>query len=275
MRLTSPLFLTRALPALALLAAVWSAQAVDIIAHRGASQDAPENTMAAFRLGWEQGADAVELDIWLTRDGRIGVMHDETARRTTGVDRKISEMNWAELTALDAGRWFGARWAGEKVPVFEEVLAAIPPGRKLVIEIKCGPEILPELQRVLRASGRRAAELVIISFKYESVVGAKKTFPDVPVFLLSSFKQDKTTGAWTPTFDELITQAKTAGADGINVSFKGPITAEVVRQTHQAGLKFLVWTVNDADLARRLAAAGVDAITTDRPAWLRAQIQAP
>jgi glycerophosphoryl diester phosphodiesterase len=275
MRLTSFISFERTLQAFTLLAAACSAGAVDIIAHRGASHDAPENTLAAFKLGWEQGAEAVELDIWLTRDGRIGVMHDETARRTTGVDRKISELSLAELTALDAGKWFGPRWAGEKVPRFEEVLAVIPPGRKLVIEIKCGPEILPELERVIKASGRKATELIIISFKHESVVGAKKAFSDVPVFLLSGFKQDKQTGAWTPTFEELIGKAKAARADGINVSFKGPITAEVIRQTHRAGLKFLVWTVNDADIAKRLAADGVDAITTDRPAWLREQIKAP
>jgi glycerophosphoryl diester phosphodiesterase len=260
MRLTSFISFERTLQAFTLLAAACSAGAVDIIAHRGASHDAPENTLAAFKLGWEQGAEAVELDIWLTRDGRIGVMHDETARRTTGVDRKISELSLAELTALDAGKWFGPRWAGEKVPRFEEVLAVIPPGRKLVIEIKCGPEILPELERVIKASGRKATELIIISFKHESVVGAKKAFSDVPVFLL---------------FEELIGKAKAARADGINVSFKGPITAEVIRQTHRAGLKFLVWTVNDADIAKRLAADGVDAITTDRPAWLREQIKAP
>ena len=259
--------------ALALLGAVCSASAVDIIAHRGASHDAPENTLAAFRLGWEQGADGVELDIWLGGDGRIVVIHDESLKRTTGVDRKLGELSSAELRTLDAGAWKDPKWKGEPIPTLDAALAAIPKGKRLVIEIKCGPEIIPELALVIAASKRQPSELVIISFKFESVVGSKKQFPQVPVYFLSSFKQDKATGAMTPTIDELILKAKEARADGLNLKFDGPLDAAAIRKIHAAGLKCLVWTVNDADIARRLAADGVDAITTDRPAGLREQLR--
>lgn len=256
------------------LAAFLLPQASDpeIFAHRGASHDAPENTLAAFRLGWKQGADAVELDIWLTKDGKLICLHDEDTKRTTGAAARVGESTLAQLRAMDAGSWKGATWKGEKLPTLVEALAAIPDGRRLVIEVKCGVEALPELQRDLKASGKPDAQLVLISFKLDVCAQAKKLFPGIPVLYLSGFKQDKATQAWTPTVDDLVRKAKEANLDGINVSFKGPVDAEFVRKIHAAGLKAYVWTVDDADVARRLVAAGVDGITTNRPEWLRKQL---
>lgn len=111
---------------LLLLGLVAQTSAVDIIGHRGASHDAPENTLAAFKLGWEQGADAVELDIWLTKDGKIVCLHDADTKRTTGVLKKAADSTLAELRTLDAGTWKDAKWRGEKIPTLTEALAAIP-----------------------------------------------------------------------------------------------------------------------------------------------------
>lgn len=258
---------------LLLLGLVAHTSAVDIIGHRGASHDAPENTLAAFKLGWEQGADAVELDIWLTKDGKIVCLHDADTKRTTGVLKKVAESTLDELRTLDAGTWKDAKWRGEKLPTLAEALAAIPAGKRLVIEIKAGVEILPELARDLKAAGKPDGQLVIISFKHDVCAGAKRLFPKIPVLYLSSFKQDKSTGAWSPTAAELIQKAKSAGLDGINLSYKGPLDAAFVNQTHAAGLKFYVWTVNDPEIARKLVAAGADGITTDRPGWLRGQLR--
>jgi glycerophosphoryl diester phosphodiesterase len=258
---------------LAILATATHTRAVDIIAHRGASHDAPENTLAAFKLGLKQRADGVELDIWLTKDGKIVVCHDADTKRTTGIAAKIAESNLADLRVLDAGSWKAPQWKGEKLPTLDEALALIPEGKRLVIEIKCGVEVLPELERVLKASGKPASQLVIISFSYPVCTDAKKLFPKIPVLFLSSFKQDKATSAWTPTPDSLIAKAKAANLDGLNLSFRGPLDAAFVKQTHAAGLKFYVWTVNDAEVARKLLAAGADGITTDRPEWLREQLR--
>lgn len=247
--------------------------AVDIIAHRGASHDAPENTLAAFRLGWQQRADGVELDIWLTKDGKIVVSHDENTKRTAGTAKKIPESTLAELRTLDAGSWKDPKWKSEKLPTLAEALALIPAGKRLVIEIKCGVEVLPELERDLKASGKPTSQLVIISFKYDVCAEAKKLFPKIPVLFLSSFKQDKASGAWTPAPDELIQKAKAAGLEGINLSFKGPLDAAFVKKTHAAGLKFYVWTVDDIAVARKLLADGADGITTNRPEWLREQLR--
>lgn len=247
---------------------------MEIIAHRGASHDAPENTIAAFKLGWQQNADGVELDIYQSKDGKIIVMHDATTKRTAGADKKIVEQTLDELRALEAGSWKGQAWKGEKIPTLEEVLPLIPPGKKLVIEIKCGPEVLPELKRVLEASGRKNEELVIIGFGYEAMKQAKEMFPGIPVLYLSSFKKDKETGVVSPSIDSLIGRAKEAHLDGLNLVYTGPLDAAAIQSIKNAGLKIYVWTVDDAEAARRLRDAGVQGITTNRPQWLREQLAA-
>lgn len=247
-------------------------QAVEIIAHRGASHDAPENTLAAFKLGWKQNADAVELDIWLTKDGRIICLHDDNTKRIAGVDKAVAAQTLAELRALDAGSWKGREWKGEKLPTLDEVLAIIPEGKRLVIEIKCGPEVLPELERVIQTSGKKPSQLVLIGFGYETMVQSKLRFPQVPVFYLHSYKKDKQTGQ-LPNLDELIRQAKAARLDGLNLHYEWPIDAAFVQKVKAAGLKLYVWTVDDDAVARKLAEAGVDGITTNRPEWLRQKLK--
>ncbi|HSG69711.1 MAG TPA: glycerophosphodiester phosphodiesterase family protein, partial [Planctomycetaceae bacterium] len=108
---------------------------VEIIAHRGASYDAPENTLASVNLAWEQNADAVEIDIWLTSDNQIVLMHDKTPKRYGGPDTLVSEMTLEQLRALDVGAWKDPRWKGEKAPLLSEVLPLVPAGKRLFIEI--------------------------------------------------------------------------------------------------------------------------------------------
>jgi len=245
---------------------------VEIIAHRGASFDAPENSLSAMKLAWEQNADAVELDLWLSKDGRLVVFHDADARRISGVARKIADLTWAELQQLDVGAWKNSHFKGERIPTLESILATIPKNRRAVIEIKCGPEIVPELKRVLDASRRAPRELAIISFNFESLKKARETFPDVEHFFLHGYKKDPATGK-LPVLKPLIARAQAAKFHGLNLHFDWPIDEQFVRDVKGAGLKILVWTVNDAAVAKRLASTGVDAITTDRPGRLREQLK--
>lgn len=239
-----------------LLAAGCNAPMPEIIAHRGASVDAPENTLAAFRLGWVQ-ADANELDVHLSQDGRLIVIHDASTKRTAGLDKPVVQQTLAGLKTLDAGR-------GERLPTLEEVLEGMPPDKRLFIEIKCGPEALPELQRVLTPS----KQLVLIGFSIETMSAAKKRFPSLEVCWLQGYKEDKKSGRF-PDLDDLITRCRAAGLDGLDLDHKFPVDAAFVGRVHAAGLKLYTWTLNDEAAARRHAAAGVDGITTDRPAWLR------
>jgi glycerophosphoryl diester phosphodiesterase len=269
------LHLSRNLLLLTIVVLFYSASpllAVEIIAHRGASHDAPENTLAAFKLGWEQRADADELDIYLTKDGQIVVIHDADTKRTTGVSGAVRSRTLAELRRLDAGSWKGAKWKGERLPTLAEALETVPEGKRMFIEIKCGPEVLPILERVLRASGKKPEQLVLIGFRYATMEKARKRFPKLPIYWLAGYEADKRTGEH-PDIETLVKKAKSARFDGLNLDFKFPVNPEFVSKVKGAGLRLYVWTVDDPAAAASLAEAGVDGITTNRPGWLRRQLK--
>lgn len=247
---------------------------IEITAHRGASYLAPENTMASVGLAWGRGADSVEVDIYLTGDRRIAVIHDETTKRTAGVDWKVSQRPLAQLRTLDVGRWKHPKWAGQKIPTLEEVLDTIPDGKRLLIEVKCGRQIVPELQRVLAASGKQPRQTVIICFDFEVVAAVKKTMPKLTVLWLlgTTPKRDKETGKVLVPLGEQIARCRGAGLDGLSVCRDSELSEGFVGRVHDSGLLLHVWTVNSPAEARRLTALGVDAITTDRPGWLRREL---
>lgn len=257
---------------LALLALVFSARlaAVEIIAHRGASHDAPENTLASVKLAWEQNADAVEIDVLLSRDGRIVVIHDKDTKRVAGVDRKVVDQTADELRALDAGAWKSPKWKGERVPLLAEALATIPAGKRMFVELKTGAEIVPELVKVITASGKQPEQIVIISFQLDACAASKRALPAHEVALISGFKKSATQPA--PTVAGLIRQATAAKLDGLDLDARGPLDDAAARAIRAAGLKFYVWTVDDAAQARKLKTLGVDGITTNRPGWMREQL---
>jgi len=245
---------------------------VEIIAHRGASFDAPENTLAAFRLAFEQRADAIELDVQLSRDGRIVVIHDFTTHRIGGVDKAIREQDLGELKLLDVGRWKDLRWMGERIPTLRESLQTIPPGKRVYIEIKSGAEIIPELERVISASSLGTTQVVIIAFDYDTIVKAKKWMPHFECAWLIGFKPDARRPDPEVLCQEIVQRAQCAGLDGLDLNHTGPLTPEFMKTIHDAGLKTYVWTVDNVLAAKKMIDLGVNAIATNRPAWLRDQL---
>lgn len=253
--------------------------AVEIVAHRGASWDAPENTLASLRLAWEQQADAIEFDCFLSKDGRIVIIHDADTRRVAGVPGKVAEQTFEQLRRLDVGRWKGERFAGERIPALEEALATVPAGKRAFIEVKCGPEILPELERVLKASGLRPEQTVVISFSEEVVAAVKKRRPELPAYWVATLRTRGKNGAANGQprrVEDIIATAQRLKADGVDLSADLEVlSAEYAARIRQAGLFLSVWTVNDAEQARQLIRRGVQSITTDRPGWLRQQLSNP
>lgn len=252
--------------------------AVDIVAHRGASYDAPENTLASERLAWEQRADAVETDIFLTKDGRIIVSHDKSPKRTTGREGAIPNLTFDELRTFDAGSWKDPKFAGEKLPTLDEQIALIPAGKRMLVEIKVGPEIVPELQRCVQRTGASEKNITIISFNYDALQAVRQALPRLRTLYLVGYKapdgKPKDPKAKKqPTLDEVITQARAAKLTGLDLQHTWPLTAADVGKIKAAGLELHVWTVDDVAVARHWIELGAASITTNRPGWLREQLK--
>lgn len=235
-----------------------------IIAHRGSSFSAPENTVASARLAWQQQADAVELDIYLTTDNRVMVMHDGNTKRTTGQSYKISETSSEVLRNLDAGSWKSEQYKGERIPFLEEMIATIPAGKKMVIEIKCGMEVFPALQKIVRKCGKKK-QLVFIAFDWETIVKAKQIFPKNSCYWLSSS---------TTAVQEKISDATSNQLDGLNLNNK-IVDQKIVKKAKESGLEVLSWTIDDPEEVKRLVQLGVTGITTNRPDLIRQSISLP
>ncbi len=245
---------------------------VEIVAHRGASHDAPENTLPAVLLGWERGADAVEIDIHQTIDGRIVAIHDKGTKRVTGHPGVVAEMTLNRLQELDAGAWKGPQWKGTRIPTLEEVLETVPLGRSLVVEIKCPPTVIPELERVLRTSPQRN-QVMLIAFDYETIAEAKDRMPDRPAYWLCGFSDREAERYQLRTPADMLERVRKAGLDGLDVRHNGPWVEELAESLKAIGKALYVYTVNEPDQARRLRDLGVTGITTDRPAYLRRALE--
>jgi len=233
---------------------------MEIIAHRGASFDAPENTLSAIKLAWEQGADAVEVDVHLSHDGRVVVIHDANTRKAGGLKRKVCDQTWAELQKLDVGRWKAAQFLGERIPDLDQAL-----------EVKCDDGFVEAAAETLRKHSDK--QIVVIGFSLETMKRVKTTFPQLEVCWIVELKRRLRTRRWTPSPAAVIEEARAAGLDGIDCGARGPITKEFVESANDAGLRVYVWTVDSVRRARELREAGIDGVTTNRPGWLRDQLR--
>jgi glycerophosphoryl diester phosphodiesterase len=237
-----------------------------IVAHRGASRDAPENTLPAFKLAWQQGADAIEGDFHLTKDGRIICLHDYDTKRVAGVKKVVKDSTLDELRELDAGAWVKPEWKGTRLPTFAEVAATVPAGKKFYIEVKCGPEIVPALLRDLAASGLTTQQIVVISFNAPVIRELKKQAPQFKACWLSSFDKQ---APLKPAATDVIATLREIRADGFSSSADARLDETYINAIRAAGFEYHCWTVDDPAVAKRFIRLGAGSITTNRPAFLR------
>lgn len=244
-----------------------------IIGHRGSSREAPENTLESFRLAWNQGADGIEADFRLSADGRIVCMHDETAGRTTGVDLKIAGAPLEELRRLNAGLWKGAAWSGAVIPTLDEVLAVIPGGTWFFIEIKCGPEIIPFLEGVLRRSGISPERIRLLAFSAPLIAELKQRLPGWRACWLCDYRHTRSGNVWRPSRADVLDTLVSTGADGLASADRAFLDRDLAEALKERGRELHVWTVDRPTAAERLYALGVDSIMTNRPGWLRQRLE--
>ncbi len=243
-----------------------------IIAHRGESYDAPENTLASVNLAWERGAEAVEIDVHLSKDNRVVVIHDPHTKRVAGINKKVSRQTLEELKELDVGSWKNEKWKGEKIPTLQEVLETIPTNKKLIIEIKSSREILPHLKNDIENSKLETNQIEFISFDYLTIVETKKLFPKNKALYLADLDYTWYTRLISPSVNTLIKKVKLGKLDGLNVWAGKLLTEKFAQKVKSAGLFLYVWTVNNPVHAQKLTDWGINAITTDRAEWLKEQL---
>ncbi len=264
------------IPALSLpfvLAAQAALAGPELVAHRGASHDAPENTVVSQELAWKHGADAAEFDVRRTKDGQLAIMHDVTTKRTAGRDAKFADLTLAELRSLDAGAWKDPKFAGEKVPTLDEMLQHIAPGKRAVIHIYTGLESTADLAAAIQRNRITAKQAAIISFDYEPLSAIKKALPAFEcLWLVNAPSSDPKKKDQNLSLDELIRRCHAAKLNGLSFNMNFPLEPEGAKKIHAAGLVFHVWTVDLPQIAHRWIDLGVDSITTNRAGWLREQL---
>lgn len=240
-----------------------------VIAHRGASAYAPENTLAAFRVGIEQGSSLIESDVQMTKDGVPILMHDTTLSRTTDVedvfpDRapwRVGDFTLDEIKRLDAGSWFGEAFAGEPVPTLDEMVEQVRGSRSgIIMELK-SPGLYPGIEEAVHGvfddhpgyltSGIASGRLSVQSFDWASMERYNEIAPTMPTGLLGTVPVDQ--------LDEY-----SEWADEINPHYSA-ITPEYVDEIHAAGMVTNVWTVDDPTIMHALLDADVDGIISNVP----------
>ena len=231
-----------------------------VIAHRGASSEAPENTIAAFELAVGQGADGIELDVHLSSDGHPVVIHDATLERTTDGAGGVAARTMRELKRLDAGAWRGERFRGQRLQTLQEVLERFRERARFWIELKGGSDLYPGIEeRVLTAVEMYDVvdRSVVQSFDW-AALGRLREMSDALV--LAALIEE---GPLDP--------AVPGGVQALNPSCALATDAEIAR-IRAAGLDCYVWTVNDPREMDRLIRGGATGIITDCPAVLRARL---
>ncbi|MFY3793295.1 glycerophosphodiester phosphodiesterase [Ureibacillus sp. MALMAid1270] len=236
------------------------------IAHRGASAYAPENTMSAFYKAIQMGADYIEFDVQMSKDGIPVIIHDSTLNRTTNGNGYISDYTLKQLKSLDAGSWYGKEYVGETIPTLDEFLVEFGGKVNILIELKY-PELYPGIEEKVAITLREfnlvqydSHEVIIQSFNHESLKLSKKLLPEIPHAVLVSKDWRKIT---IHQLEEIATFA-----DYFNPSLN-MVTSELVELVHHTNMSMYAYTVRNPSEAGRLYSLGVDGIITDFPDYAK------
>lgn len=228
------------------------------IAHRGFSGTAPENTLAAVRAAIEVGADMVEVDVTMSADGHLVVIHDDTLDRTTDGRGEVAGVRLAEIRQLDAGRWFSPAFAGERLPTLDEVLAEVQGRVLLNVEIKSEAVrrgIVEKVAAAIRAR-RMTREVIVSSFAPEALEQMHAAAPEIRTAVL-----------YNPDFHagrDPVAIVRDLGASALNIN-RTRLNRTILQRCREAGIPVAAYTANKPRHLRKLVRMGVDAIFTDHP----------
>jgi glycerophosphoryl diester phosphodiesterase len=240
-----------------------------IIAHRGESYDAPENTHASINLAWKRDADAVEIDVQLTKDERIVTIHDKSTLRTGGKLRRVSSNTYDNLLLVDVGKFKAKKWKDERIPLLGDVLDNVPENKIILIEIKSNIRIVKPLKNLILQKDIDPKQIKFIGFDINTMKLIKKTLPEFESYWIIEGKQYKSKSA----LNSATKKCKAAGLDGLDVQARKYLNSEVIQFVKNNGLNIYTWTVDDPIRAKQLYMDGIDGITTNRASWLKKKLQ--
>ncbi len=230
-----------------------------ILAHRGDKLHAPENTLPAFEQAIQKGADGIELDVKLTADGHVVVIHDSKVERTTDGRGHVAFLTLEALRRLDAGKWFGEKFSGAKVPLLEEVFETVGRDKIINIELKnySSPfnDLVPKVCELIRRHNNQE-QIILSSFYASSLKVASQVFPEVSRALLA---MPGPAGLWARSFGFMFGDYHALHPHTSNT------TREQVQRAHRIKRRIHVWTVNAPEEITRMRDWGVDGIITDDP----------
>jgi len=240
---------------------------VEVIGHRGASTEAPENTLAANDLAFQQKADGVEVDVRLTKDKQLVCMHDKSAFRTAGKRNLIKESTLNQLKSLDVGKWKGEKWSGEAIPSLHEVLSEMPLDKKIFIDVKEGIETIDPLIEDIQKNKLDPKYISIISFHQEVVKRVKQAMESLTVNFLIAFSSPKEF-----LDEEVLLKLLEFNLDGVGAESHSRLSRNFVELISEKNKKVHVWTVDDINQAKKYKEMGLSSITTNVPGLIKSAL---
>jgi glycerophosphoryl diester phosphodiesterase len=239
-----------------------------IIAHRGESYDAPENTHASINLAWKRNDDAVEIDVQLTKDKRIVLIHDKSTFRTGGKLKRISSNTYDNLSQVEIGKFKGRKWKYERIPLLDDVIDKVPKNKILFIEVKSDYTIVKHLKNLIRQKGVEPNQIKFIGFDINTLKLIKISLPEFESYLIIEGKHYKSKSVLKSSVEK----CKAARLDGLDVQARKYLNSEVIHFVKNNELNIYTWTVDDPVRAKQLWLDRIDGITTNKASWLKQQL---
>ena len=255
---------------------VHSKRSTVIVAHRGASYAAPENTLPAFELAFKENADFIEGDFWMTRDGQVVCIHDPNVSRVTQNkwQADVRRISLAELKKIDVGSWKGPEFKGTTIPTLQEILDILPQHVGIFIELKdTRSGFLNRIKTILNDYKITPGRARLIAFDPQVVNNARTLFPDFKIYWLYNWYKVKETGGLSNSREEIFRMLKILPCDGLNINPFPWIDVDFVETLRRMNMDFCVYNVNRFSDALKLVTLGVDAIATNCPGKIRQQLK--
>ena len=230
-----------------------------VIAHRGVSSEAPENTLAAYSLAWKLKSDAIEIDIRRTKDSFFVCSHDNNLNRVSLNKKSISSMLFSEITEVDIGSWKSKKYKDERMPLLSKVLSTIPKGKKVFIEIKGALKEIDQLISIVKKSKIKIRDCHFLSYIPANIKKIKKEFPDFKATL------NTIPAFYNYEIEKIKRLIKSTDSDGISLHIDSSESISLVKKLKKEEKFVLAWTVNDSRFMRKLIKWQVDGIITDYP----------